>query len=80
MRPIGVLRNSRQRATRTPNGSVFARPQPEGLSFAAIDFSRYANLAAAIAEASSGALQAPEDVPDLFERTLRSVLSGLLGR
>ncbi|MEU7867630.1 helix-turn-helix domain-containing protein [Dactylosporangium sp. NPDC049140] len=58
--------------------SLFARPQPEGLSFAAIDFSRYKNLAAAIAEASSGALQAPEDVPDLFERTVRSLLSGLL--
>ncbi|WP_433047417.1 TetR/AcrR family transcriptional regulator [Dactylosporangium sp. CS-033363] len=57
---------------------LFARPQPEGLGFAAIDFTRYQNLAAAIQEASSGALKAPEDVPDLFERALRSLLSGLL--
>lgn len=57
---------------------LFSRPQPEGLSFAAIDLAPYANLTAAIREASSGALQAPEDVPDLFERTVRSLLGGLL--
>ncbi|MER7281493.1 helix-turn-helix domain-containing protein [Dactylosporangium sp. NPDC000244] len=60
--------------------SLFARPQPEGLSFAAIDLSRYSNLAAAITGASSGAQKAPEDVPDLFERTVRSLLAGLLMR
>ncbi|MFI5910789.1 TetR/AcrR family transcriptional regulator [Dactylosporangium sp. NPDC051541] len=59
--------------------TMFARPQPEGLSFATADLSRYPNLAAAIQEASSGALTPPEDVPDLFERTIRSLLSGLLG-
>jgi AcrR family transcriptional regulator len=58
--------------------SMFARPQPEGLSFAAIDLTPYPSLTAAMTEASSGALTAPEDVPDLFERTLRSLLSGLL--
>ncbi|WP_432991286.1 TetR/AcrR family transcriptional regulator [Dactylosporangium sp. CA-233914] len=57
--------------------SLFARPQPEGLSFAA-DLAGYRHLVAAMAEASSGAPAPPQDAPDLFERALRSLLNGLL--
>ncbi|MFG2043296.1 TetR/AcrR family transcriptional regulator [Dactylosporangium sp. NPDC048998] len=71
-------------AMMTGVASLFARPQPEGVSFAGIDFSPYPHLAAALAgvagaaAAASGAQAAPEAEPDLFERTIRSVLSGLL--
>ncbi|WP_432839234.1 TetR/AcrR family transcriptional regulator [Dactylosporangium sp. CA-092794] len=56
--------------------TLFARPQPEGVSFAGIDMTRYPNLTAAFAAAGP---PAPETGPDLFERTVRSLLSGLLG-
>ncbi|MFB9409247.1 TetR/AcrR family transcriptional regulator [Dactylosporangium matsuzakiense] len=58
--------------------AMFARPQPAGLSFAGVDLARYPNLAAAIQEAAAGAITPAPNVPDLFERTLRSLLSGLL--
>jgi AcrR family transcriptional regulator len=58
--------------------SVWARPQPGGLAFAGIDWSAYPNLAAALAVAASGAQVAPDRVSDLFARTIRGLLRGLL--
>jgi AcrR family transcriptional regulator len=59
--------------------SVWARPQPGGLAFAGIDGALYPNLIAALATATAGAQVAPERVQDLFGRTIRSLLRGLLG-
>lgn len=55
--------------------SLFARPQPEGNVFAGLDFAPYPHLAAALVAAVP---PGSPPVPDLFERTVRSVLSGLL--
>jgi AcrR family transcriptional regulator len=55
--------------------TLFARAEATSpaFTFAGLDLSRYPHLVAALTQPS-----APEPHPDLFERTLRSLLAGLL--
>jgi AcrR family transcriptional regulator len=73
--PCAVARKFEAIAMVTGLVSLFARPAPAGFSFDGFDFAPYPNLLTALSTPAPGP-RSP--APDLFERTVRSVLSGLL--